>query len=71
MPGAYRLIEVMAHWVCQSPYSVVEDEEILVLIFSKSKYKRIEDKAQVRDQLCARLFLQGRKRAGKSKTDVR
>lgn len=60
---AHRLVEMVSHRVCQSSYSIIKDEQVLVLIFPKSKNQRVQDEAQVRHQLCTCLFLQSGKRA--------
>lgn len=60
--NAYRLIEMVAHRVGQGPDGVVQDEEILVLVLPEGKHQRVQDEAQVGNQLCARLLLQSSKR---------
>lgn len=60
---AYGLVEVVSHRVCQCPNSVVEDEQVLVLVLPKGKHQRVQDEAQVRHQLGTRLLLQGGERA--------
>lgn len=59
---AHRLVEMVSHRVCQCSYSIVEDQQVLVLVLSKSEHQRVQDEAQVRHQLCTRLLLQGGKR---------
>lgn len=61
--GTHRLVEMVSHRVCQCSYSIIEDEQVLVLVLPKSKNQRVQDEAQVRHQLCTRLLLQGGKRA--------
>lgn len=58
-PKTYRLVEVMPHRVSQRPDGIVEDEQILVLVFPKGKHQRVQDEAEIWDQLGARLLLQG------------
>lgn len=60
---------MVAHRVRQSSDGVVKYEEILVLVLSKGKHERVQDEAQIRNQLCARLLLQGGERTeGKKRT---
>lgn len=54
---------MVSHRVCQCSYSIIKDEQVLVLVLPKSKNKRVQDEAQVRHQLSTRLLLQGGKRA--------
>lgn len=54
---------MVTHWICQSPDSIVQDEEILVLVLPEGKHQSVQDEAQVGDQFCARLLLQGGKGA--------
>ena len=44
----YRFVEVMSHRVCKCSYCVVEDEQILVLVFAKGEHQRVQDVGQVR-----------------------
>lgn len=62
VPDTYRLIEMVAHGIRQRSDGVVQDEEILVLVLSEGKHQRVQDEAQVGDELRARLFLQSGKR---------
>lgn len=58
---------MVAHRVCQSSDGIVEYEEILVLVLSEGKHERVQDEAQIGNQLCARLLLQGGKRTERKK----
>lgn len=70
MTDAYRLVEVVSNRVGQRSDSIVEDEQVLVLVLPEGEHQRVQDVAQVRHQLGARLFLQGGERAaGKAKGD--
>lgn len=60
--GAYRLVEVVPHRVGQRADGVVQDEQVLVLVLAEGEHQRVQDKAEVRHQLRARLLLQGGKR---------
>lgn len=62
MDDCYRLVKVMPDRICQRADGVVEDEQVLVLIFPKREHKSVQNKAEVRHQLCASLLLQSRKR---------
>lgn len=53
---------MVAHRVRQGSNSIVEDEQVLVLVLPESKHQRVEDEAQVGHQLRAGLLLQGGKR---------
>lgn len=53
---------MVSHRVRQSSDSVVQDEQVLVLVLPESKHQRIEDEAQVGHQLRTRFLLQGGKR---------
>lgn len=66
--GSHRLIEVVAHRVSQGANGIVEDEQVLVLVFAKGKNKSVKDIAEVGHQLRACLFLQGSKGTGEQKT---
>lgn len=56
---SHRLVEVVAHRVSQGANSVIQDEQVLVLVLAESEDKGIQDVAEVRHQLRARLLLQG------------
>ncbi len=60
---AHGLIEMVSHRVGQCSYSIIEDEQVLVLVLPKGKNQCVQDEAQIRHQLCTRLLLQGGKRA--------
>lgn len=62
---------MVAHRVCQSSDGVVEYEEILVLVLSEGKHERVQDEAQIGNQLCARLLLQGGKRTERKKAHTK
>ena len=53
------LVEVVAHAVRQGADGVVQDEEVLVLVFVEREHQRLDDEAEVGHQLGARLLLQG------------
>lgn len=57
----HGLIEMVSHGVCQCSYSIVKDEQVLVLVLPESKHQRIKNEAKVRHQLCTRFLLQGGK----------
>lgn len=57
----HRLVQVVSHRVCQRSYSVVKDEQVLVLVLPESKHQRIKDEAQVGHQLRTCFLLQGGK----------
>lgn len=59
---------MVAHRVCQSSDGVVEYEEILVLVLSEGKHQRVQDEAQIGNQLRARLLLQGGERTVRKQT---
>ena len=59
--NAHRHVEVVSHRVGQCSYSIIEDEQVLVLVLPKSKHQCVQDEAQVRHQLCTSLFLQSGK----------
>lgn len=67
-PGSHRLIEMVAHRVGQGADGIVEDEQVLMLVFAKGKNESVKDVAEVGHQLRARLLLQGSKRTGGEKT---
>lgn len=67
-PGSHWLIEVVAHRVSQGADGIVEDEQVLMLVFAKGKNESVKDVAEVGHQLRARLLLQGSKRTGREKT---
>lgn len=52
----------MSDGICQRADGVVEDEQVLVLIFPKCEHQGVQNEAEVRHQLCARLLLQSRER---------
>lgn len=52
---------MVSHGVCQCPYGIIKNEQVLVLILPKCKHQRVQDEAQVRHQLCTRLLLQSGK----------
>lgn len=62
--GTHRLIKVVAHRVGQGANGIIEDEQILMLVFAKGKNKSVKDIAEVGDQLRACLLLQGSKGTG-------
>lgn len=55
----YRLVEVMSHRVSEGSDGVVQDEQVLVLVFSKGKNQSVQNEAEVGDELGACLLLQG------------
>lgn len=61
---AHRLVQMVSHRVRQRSDGVVEDQQVLVLIFPERKHQRVQDEAEVRHQLRARLLFQGCKGAG-------
>lgn len=65
--GSHRLIEVVAHRVRQGTNGIVEDEQILMLVFAKGKNKSVKNIAEVGHQLRACLLLQGSKCTGGKK----
>lgn len=52
---------MMPNGVCQSTNGVVEDEQVLVLIFPERKHQSVQNETEIWNQLCARLLLQSRK----------
>ncbi len=52
------------------PMGVVEDEQVLVLIFSKRKHQCVQNETEVRNQLRTRFLLQSRERTEKHYTVV-
>lgn len=68
--GTHRLVEMVSHRVGQRSYGVIKNEQVLVLILPKSKNQRVQDEAQVRDQLCACLLLQSGKCTFEKMTQV-
>ncbi len=56
----YRLVQMMSDRVCQGADGVVEDEQVLVLIFSKRKHQCVQNETEVRNQLRTRFLLQSR-----------
>lgn len=61
---------MVSHGVCQSPYGIVKDQQVLVLILPKGEDQRVEDEAQVRNQLRAGLLLQGGKGASEERSKL-
>ncbi len=66
----YRLVQMMSDRVCQGADGVVEDEQVLVLIFSKRKHQCVQNETEVRNQLRTRFLLQSRERTEKHYTVV-
>ncbi len=62
---------MVAHRVCQSPNGVIEDEKVLVLVFTESKNQRVQNISKVRHQLSASLLFQGSKGTVGRKVRVR
>lgn len=58
----YRLVEMVPDRIGQCSDSIVEDEQVLMLVLAKSKNQCVQNEAQVRHQLCTRLLLQGSER---------
>ena len=54
-----RLVEMMTHTVRQGPDGVIEDQQVLVLIFVEGEHESLQDEAQVGDKLRAGLLLEG------------
>jgi hypothetical protein len=65
--GSHRLIEVVAHRVGQGANGIIEDEQVLMLVFAKGKNESVKDIAEVGHQLRACLLLQGSKCTGGEK----
>lgn len=59
--NCYRLVEMMPDGVCQGADGVVEDEQVLVLIFPECKHQSVQNETEIWNQLRARLLLQSRK----------
>lgn len=66
--GSHRLVEVVAHRVSQGANGIVEDEQILVLVFAEGKDEGVQDVAEVRHQLRAGLLLQGGEGTGRGRS---
>lgn len=62
--GSYRLVKVVPHRVSQCADGIVQDEQVFVLVLPKGKNQCVQYEAEVGNQLCAGLFLQGGKGAG-------
>lgn len=58
----------MAHRVSQCPNGIIENEQVFVLVFSKSKDQCVQNKAKIGNKLCACLLLQSRKRTARKET---
>lgn len=58
----YRLVEVMSYGVGEGSDGVVQNEQVLVLVFPKGKNQSVQDKAEVGDELGACLLLQSGER---------
>lgn len=52
---------MVANRISQSANCIIQDQQVLVLVFPKGKHQSIQDEAEIRNQLCARLFLKGGK----------
>ena len=50
--------------VCKGSNSIVQNEQVLGLVFLEGCHEHLQDVTQVRHQLCTRLLLQGGKRTG-------
>lgn len=57
----HGLVQVVSHRVCQRSYSIVKNEQVLVLVLPESKHQRIKDEAKVGHQLRTCFLLQGGK----------
>lgn len=68
--GSHRLVEVVAYRVGQGANGVVEDEQVLVLVFPKGKDECVQDVAEVGHQLRAGLFLQGGESTGRREDEA-
>lgn len=55
---------MVAHRVGQGANGIIEDEQVLVLVFAKGKNESVKDIAEVGDQLRACLLLQGSEGTG-------
>lgn len=62
--GSHRLIEVVAHRVGQGANGIIEDKQVLMLVFAKGKNESVKNVAEVGHQLRASLLLQGGKCTG-------
>lgn len=64
---------MVSHRVGQRSYGVIENQQVLVLIFPESENQRVQDEAEIRDQLRTGLLLQGGEGAvwGGKETQVR
>lgn len=60
---------MVTHWICQSSYGIIQDEQILVLVLPESKDQSVQNVTQIWHQLCACLFLQGCKCTEKKQDD--
>lgn len=59
---------MMAYRVSQRPNGIIQDEQVFVLVFPKSKDQSVQDKAEIGNKFGASLLLQSRKRtAGEKK----
>lgn len=67
MLKTHRLVEMMAHRVSQCPDGIIQDEQVFMLVFSKSKDQCVQNKAKIGNELRARLLLQSRKRTARKK----
>lgn len=63
--GSHRLVEVVAHRVGQGANGIIEDEQVLVLVFAKGKDEGVQNVAEVGHQFRAGLFLQGGEGTGR------
>lgn len=52
----------MSHRVGEGSNSVVQDEQVLVLVFSKGKNQSVQNEAEIGDELGAGLLLQSGER---------
>lgn len=61
-----RLVEVVSNRISQSANCIIQDQQILVLVFSKSKNQSIQNETEIWDQFCASFFLKGGKSTKKN-----
>lgn len=56
---------MMSYRVSQCPNGIIEDEQILVLVFPEGKDQCVQNKSKIGNKLCASLLLQSSKRTAR------
>jgi len=58
----HRFVQVMPNRVSQRANGIIQNEQVLVLIFAKRKHKRLQDEVEVRNELRTGFLLKGSER---------